>query len=358
MSQNYNILCCDGGGIRGLLTAMLLDRLPPSALQNTMLFAGTSTGGIIAIALAVGIPPKDLVGLYSSQCSTIFPPNAPPAASVDQMTAYIKSVLPSDLAFTAEALALACEVGILPKNLFSAKYANASLRTQIEKTLGGSATTTFDKVPSGLFVTTYQLDDGGGEWLPISIDNLPGSTTSASALIDAALSTSAAPTFFPPYNHPLLGYCVDGGTFANDPSTFVLSRVLSSARQLGIDPANIRMLSVGTGSSANSVPSSYFGTVPPELWGTYQYMFPTPSATGVPSELLINLMMDGSSEIDDTQTESILTSAQYLRVQVTLTSPVMLDDCSEVPALEGMANSFVQSSKWTTIVDWVKANFV
>lgn len=357
MAQNYNILCCDGGGIRGLLTAMLLNDLPSTALQNTAVFAGTSTGGIIAIALSAGVQPKNLVTLYSSQCSTIFPPNAPPAASVSQMKAYLENVLPSELTWTAEAIALACAAGVLPKNLFSAKYTNDSLRKQIEQTLGDSATSTFESLSKGLFVTTFQLDNGSGQWVPISIDNFPSSTTSSSTLIDAALSTSAAPTFFPPYNHPLLGYCVDGGTFANDPSTFVLSRVLSAASTLNIDVSNIRMLSIGTGSSASSVPSSYFGTVPPELWGTYQYMFPTPAAPGVPSELLINLMMDGSSELDDSQTESVL-GARYLRVQVPLTSAITLDDCSEVPALMTMANSFMQSPQWTTIVDWVNANFV
>ena len=69
MTTNYNIIACDGGGIRGLITAMLLNDLvsnPPSGatsniLNNVSLFAGTSTGGIIAIGLASGLTPSTVV---------------------------------------------------------------------------------------------------------------------------------------------------------------------------------------------------------------------------------------------------------------------------------------------------------
>jgi patatin-like phospholipase/acyl hydrolase len=48
----FIILFCDGGGVRGLITAMLLESLDAKFLQNVSLFAGTSTGSIIALGLA------------------------------------------------------------------------------------------------------------------------------------------------------------------------------------------------------------------------------------------------------------------------------------------------------------------
>jgi patatin-like phospholipase/acyl hydrolase len=54
----YRILSLDGGGIRGVLTASLLERLEekqPGFLTMVDLFAGTSTGGILALALASGM---------------------------------------------------------------------------------------------------------------------------------------------------------------------------------------------------------------------------------------------------------------------------------------------------------------
>lgn len=80
MTKNYNVIACDGGGIRGLMTAKLIDDLvsnpPPGSssdiLSNVSLFAGTSTGGIIAIGLACGLLPSELATLYETKCHRIF----------------------------------------------------------------------------------------------------------------------------------------------------------------------------------------------------------------------------------------------------------------------------------------------
>lgn len=58
----YPILCLDGGGLRGLFAAVVLQRLNAAAgmagwLDQVDLLAGTSIGGILALALAKGLPP-------------------------------------------------------------------------------------------------------------------------------------------------------------------------------------------------------------------------------------------------------------------------------------------------------------
>jgi predicted acylesterase/phospholipase RssA len=71
----YTILSLDGGGIRGLYTARLLQRLAlaaPSFLDKVDLFAGTSTGGILALGLAAGFKPEELVALYLQNATRIF----------------------------------------------------------------------------------------------------------------------------------------------------------------------------------------------------------------------------------------------------------------------------------------------
>lgn len=357
-TTNYNVLCCDGGGIRGLLTALILQNLPATAISNATVFAGTSTGGIIAIALGAGLPIKTVVDLYENNCSSIFNTNNSPAATYDEIRDYIENALgvPS---YIADVIAgLAYEGLEIPKNVFSAKYTNASLVSQLTTAINGSplgynTATMISSITSKVFVTTFQLDNGKGQWQPISMDNLGTPYSNDSSLLEAALATSAAPTFFPPFNHSTLGYCIDGGTFANNPSTFVLARLLQS----GVEPANIRMLSIGTGSTANAIPGSYFSTVKPELWGSYQYMMPLSAPASVPSETLINLMMDGSSEVDDTQSGEILQS-RYLRVEAPLPQPITLDDCSQVPTLQQIANGYVSGPAFDNIVQWVNQNFV
>ena len=74
MPKKYLILSCDGGGIRGLLTALLLKELDKSCglLQRVDLFAGTSTGGILAIGLAGGLGIDRLIDLYKAKAKNIF----------------------------------------------------------------------------------------------------------------------------------------------------------------------------------------------------------------------------------------------------------------------------------------------
>lgn len=73
----FKILSLDGGGVRGAYTASALASLQ-SKMQTPLadhfdLIVGTSTGGIIAIGLGLGIPPARLVEFYRSKGKEIFP---------------------------------------------------------------------------------------------------------------------------------------------------------------------------------------------------------------------------------------------------------------------------------------------
>lgn len=76
-SSKFKILACDGGGIRGLITAVILERLEQKLdkpLKNYFdLFAGTSTGSIIACAIAKGIPASEIRQFYIDKGIKIFP---------------------------------------------------------------------------------------------------------------------------------------------------------------------------------------------------------------------------------------------------------------------------------------------
>ena len=68
MAERSQILTLDGGGIRGLFSAALLaaieEDLGTHVDQHFDLIAGTSTGGIVAIALGLGIRPRAIVDFY------------------------------------------------------------------------------------------------------------------------------------------------------------------------------------------------------------------------------------------------------------------------------------------------------
>ena len=80
--SSQHILSCDGGVIRGLLTAVLLEQLeeelkaknPHKQLRDYFdIIAGTSTGSILACGIAKGIPAKEIKGLLKYNAIQIFP---------------------------------------------------------------------------------------------------------------------------------------------------------------------------------------------------------------------------------------------------------------------------------------------
>ncbi|GAB4210255.1 MAG: hypothetical protein OHK0022_42970 [Roseiflexaceae bacterium] len=93
----------------------------------------------------------------------------------------------------------------------------------------------------------------------------PDQRSSASLVLESALCTGAAPTFFPPYNHSIFGYCADGGTFANNPSTLAVTTVGNQ----GIDPSRIRLLSLGTGTCASQIPAAAINAYGPQSYGIF-----------------------------------------------------------------------------------------
>ncbi|MFI5304945.1 MAG: patatin-like phospholipase family protein [Nitrospiria bacterium] len=70
------ILCCDGGGVRGIVTLHCLkaleERLDSRCIDIFDMFAGSSTGAIIAGSLAYGISVDDLIKLYQEKHPVMF----------------------------------------------------------------------------------------------------------------------------------------------------------------------------------------------------------------------------------------------------------------------------------------------
>ena len=102
----FQILSLDGGGIKGLFSAAVLAALEEdmgiSITDHFDLITGTSTGGIIAIGLAIGMKPREIVSFYVKDGPRIFSPS------------WWKRI----------------------RHLWSAKHANAPLRNALQNVLG------------------------------------------------------------------------------------------------------------------------------------------------------------------------------------------------------------------------------
>jgi patatin-like phospholipase/acyl hydrolase len=242
------ILALSGGGIRGLFTAVLLDRLNqvcPTFLSKVDLFAGTSTGGILALGLANEIPTDELISLYLDNAKTIF------SSSLEHKLETVDGLIGS-------------------------KYTNDGLRQALINIFGSIQ---IQDLKHDILTTSYNCDL-----------NLPVNFTKSNpylTLIDAALCTSAAPTFFPPYNG-----CIDGGITANNPSMAAVSWAISQGHKL----EDVNILSIGTGVP----PSKPLNPTP--RWGDIQW---------IKDGGLINLLISGVSERTILDARNLLNNRFY-----------------------------------------------
>ena len=175
-------------------------------------------------------------------------------------------------------------------------------------------------------------------------------------MVDAALATSAAPTYFPPYPIGRLGFFADGGTFANNPSVTAISEAL-----LETDIQNIRVLSLGTGEIPEGIQPAALGASgrDPLRWGVISWMWPLtwPSGgTQVPATALLNLTLDLTAEVASLQAKQILKD-NYCRGNFALQNPIALDDWQRVPELINATQLYLQSPEWQVIRQWVKVNW-
>jgi patatin-like phospholipase/acyl hydrolase len=210
-ASRFQILALDGGGAKALFTAHVLARLEDdlgARVQDVFdLIAGTSAGGVIALALGAGIPPAEIVDRYSSLIASVFPRHR--------------------RAWWA-----------LPIRLARPAYAQAALRTALEGVFGE---TKLGDSRKRLLIPTWDVQNGG-----VYLFKTPHHPHLRRdwklSMVDVALATTAAPTYFPAAAVDGQRF-IDGGVWANNPSVVAITEAV---RTLGVSLDAIRVLNVGT----------------------------------------------------------------------------------------------------------------
>lgn len=321
ISKPFKILTIDGGGIRGVFPAKFLanfeERLVELNYRKTRIhehfdfISGTSTGGIIAIALALGIPAREIHDLYMEHAGAIFGSKVP-----------------------------------WYKRLSYSKYRSAILEEKVRQTFrnhfNGTDPRLKDvKVP--VCVPIFDLLQGKPSVLKSHYHKRFNKDYHIPAY-QAVLATSAAPTFFDPYsnsyekidskNRESLSNKVDGGVFANNPTLLTLIEV---QKAFGKRLNQLRILSIGTGSRKYSDANTR------EKWG-FSYWFRRRriidlfmQSQAQHTSNLLSLLQKG---IDRSEKENF----KYLRIDTTFdsdfeielneTDPDKLTTLSEKAALE------------------------
>ena len=281
MAKPIRILSIDGGGVRGLIPALVLAKLeritgkPISGLFD--LIAGTSTGGILALGLTM---PKD--GL--------------PAHSADQMAAIYEQE-------ATRIFSRSFRHWMRP--LTEQKYSSEGIESVLDEYFGDAR---LKDSLTNVLVPAFEIE----RYFPFFFKSCIAKTNPAYdfAIKDVARATSAAPTYFEP--HQILTASgrdyyalIDGGMFANNPAACALVEAMKCFHHAGEE--EIVMVSLGTGARISSIPFSKA-----RFWGLAQWAKP-----------VLNVVLDGGSATVDYQLQKLCEVGNYFRFQ-----PMLEASCS------------------------------
>lgn len=215
--RRFRILSLSGGGFLGLYTAKVLADLEARAGEplgrRFDLIAGTSIGGILALALAFEVPMRAVLALFTERGSDIFSPRALPSGPMSRLLDLSRSVL-------------------------GPKYSGAALREALDSQLGERL---LGEALHHVVVPAVNITRGTTKVFKTPHAPLSRGDESLRAA-DVAMATSAAPAYFPAVRIGGSLYA-DGGLFAVAPDQIALHE---ATHFMGVDPAGVRLLSVGT----------------------------------------------------------------------------------------------------------------
>jgi hypothetical protein len=282
------ILVIDGGGIKGVVPASLLahveESLPHKISDYFDLIAGTSTGGIIALGLGLGLSARETLAFYEAHGPAIFHGNA------------------KFRAFRA---------------WFRAKYDPRPLRLALQTVFGERS---LGESTKRLVIPSFNVDTGEVHvWKTAHDPKLERDYRSL--VVDVAMSTAAAPTYFPTHQLDCGTPLIDGGMWANNP---IAVAVVEAIGILKWAAADLRVLSLGCTTKALNID-----------WGRRHSLGKFGWAEKV-AEVFLAGQSSGATGM-----------AQHLvpdRGNVVRISPLVgdryeLDSCTDIPSLKGLGAS-------------------
>ncbi len=203
------ILVIDGGGIKGVFPCAFLSEIEKSIQKPVScyfdLIVGTSTGGIIALALGLGLPASEILQFYKKEGPKIFEGNG----------------------WLCKAM-----------SLFRAKYRSDNLRIALQKVfhdrkLGSSSKRLV--IPSLNFET-------GEVYVWKTPHHERFERDYKADVVSVALATSAAPSYLPTHRSADGVPLIDGGVWANNP---MLVAAIEAVTVLNWNRTTVDMLSIG-----------------------------------------------------------------------------------------------------------------
>lgn len=355
----FKIMAFDGGGVRSVISAMLLADLDPKGqmVRGTDLFVGTSSGAIVALALVYGIRAEAIADFFAAHAADIYDEadkewNSGNPFSFEQQVA-LDTVPTYDKAADGETI----------KSVFQAKYRSEKLRDALIGLFGNARLSELPRSGPQVAVTALQLGERGkGTWTPVSIGTGRKDPLSDMLLADAAMASMATPTLFAPHkpSPPMgerWGYFADGGVFASNPAMAGAEYAVQHCRA---NMQEIRLVSFGTAEHTAGIEAGQLGRA--ECWGAWQWMKPyTSQSSNIPAVPLIDATRSASGQMAERYAKMVL-GDWYKRVDCELEAPVKSCDFGALPALKAMTAHYMQTATWIQQAEqvqdmWVRAAY-
>ena len=269
MNKKFKILSIDGGGIKGVFPASYLMQIEAELskkagvktkiYEHFDLITGTSTGGIIALALSLGIPAKEIYQLYKENSEGIFGKKRK----------------------------------WLVQQIFKPAHDNEFLEKLIRQKFreynnGIDPRLKDSKTP--VCIPIYDLIKGNPSVLK-SPYHSAFQRDFHIPMYQAAMATASAPTYFTPYSNKYIDLKdveqpfsnkVDGGVMANNPT---LIAFLEAIKAFKVEVNSLEILSIGTGHKKFTDGNSN------RSWGLYYWIVKNKR------KRLIELFMQSQSQL-------------------------------------------------------------
>lgn len=271
VNKKFKILSIDGGGIRGLIPAKVLAELeeelqkeePDKPLHEHFdLICGTSTGAILAVGLALGIPAKELAKFYEDHAKIIFP-------------RFVFRFLPRK-----------------SRAFFNAIYSNKQLLKKLREVYAeanGGQDPLMNDLKNKVCIPAFNGNDGAINVLKTKHHSEYRRDYKLPAY-HVAMSSASAPVYFPPHTFSFKNEfgegtninMIDGGIFANNPA---LIGVFEATDKLNIPIGDIALLSLGTGQGKQIIKRTW------RPKNVFDWLFPNPK--------LVDLVLDTQAQITE-----------------------------------------------------------
>jgi len=295
------ILTIDGGGIRGIIPASTLialeQQMGKSVRECFDYVAGTSTGALIAAGVAAAIPATRILEIYTQRAGEI--------------------VTPPKLVADAKRL------------IDGYMYESANTKKVMVSELGPAAAWSMNDSPIGLLLTAKGIDTR--PWYFVRDNPKNSGLTGGLSLVDCAVASAAAPTYFSPWTIDIDGQptvLVDGGVgVTGNP---VYQACVEAFFFDDFDPADTRVISLGTGFFPQGHPT------PSTLLGWLEWTVGT----------LLDAPHDEQPELVDRHFPGIMK-----RFDWQLPSNIDLADTGSIPTLVEVGQQAAQGMDWQSILN-------